>query len=301
MTNKELYIIGNGFDIHHGIQSNYAMFKDYLRENDRTVYNLIDEYLPVEEKWSDLEECLAHIDIDNIIDYASQFLMSYGAEDWSDAYHHDYQYEIYEIIKGLSSTLLEDFTEWIKQLEIPSRCKILDKVINLPKNGIYLTFNYTNTLQRIYDIPKESILFIHGEAESNDNLILGHAWNPILIPKIGDMLDPESIDTRVMEGNTILNKYFGDTFKDSKKIISEKIDFFKNLEDVSVIYVMGHSMSDVDMEYFNAIIDAVDVSNTRWKVSYYGESGLKDRQSKMRDLGIDESLVEYYELEKMRI
>jgi len=301
MTNKELYIIGNGFDIHHGIQSGYANFKDYLRKNDSIIYNLVDDYLPVDESWSDLEECLAQIDMESIMDYASRVIVSYSAEDWSDAYHHNYQNEINEIVEGLSSTLLKYFTYWIKQLEIPSRDKVFEKLINLSKNGIYLTFNYTNTLQRIYDIPKKNILFIHGEAESDDNLILGHGWNPISIPEVGDMVDTESIDTRVIEGYTILNDYFGKTFKDSQKIISEKIDFFDSLKDVLVIYVMGHSISDVDSEYFKAIINAVDISKTRWQVSYYGESGLKERQSAMIDLGINESLVEYYELGKMQI
>lgn len=119
LIKKNLYIIGNGFDLYHEIHSKYSDFKQYLFLNDRIIHDLVEEFIPIEKEWSDLEAALAQIDVNSIVDNASQFLVSYGADDWSDAYHHDYQYEIDKIIKGLSIELKSRFTAWVKQLKIP--------------------------------------------------------------------------------------------------------------------------------------------------------------------------------------
>lgn len=41
---KHLYIIGNGFDLHHGIPSGYHSYRQWLEENHPGVLYLIDEY-----------------------------------------------------------------------------------------------------------------------------------------------------------------------------------------------------------------------------------------------------------------
>ena len=42
---KHLYIIGNGFDLHHHIPSNYSDFKEWLKENDIDTLCKIEEIL----------------------------------------------------------------------------------------------------------------------------------------------------------------------------------------------------------------------------------------------------------------
>jgi len=157
LSTNQLYIIGNGFDIFHGVCSRYSDFKHYLSSKDSSLYDLVEEFIPVEENWSDLEEVLAHIDVDNIVDVASQFLVSYGTEDWSDAYHHDYQYEVNRIVEGLSGELKSRFSEWVKQLYIPNLADISTQPLNLSKTAKFLTFNYTSSLSSIYGIPRTNI------------------------------------------------------------------------------------------------------------------------------------------------
>ena len=68
----KLYVIGNGFDLHHGIQSSYFNFKDFLEENDPDVYNVVDTYFGnVKDFWWDFEKNLALLDEDQILDHAS--------------------------------------------------------------------------------------------------------------------------------------------------------------------------------------------------------------------------------------
>lgn len=120
MNNKQLYIIGNGFDIFHGVNSRYSDFKNYVEDNDNKLFEALDEYFNSDELWSEFEDTLAYIDTDKIVDDASNYLVSYNVEDWSEAYHHDYQYEVQRAIDVITITLRKLFTTWILSLEIPS-------------------------------------------------------------------------------------------------------------------------------------------------------------------------------------
>jgi len=296
MSQDNLYIIGNGFDIYHGISSRYSNFKEYLSDIDRSLHDLIEEFIPTQEDWSDLEAALASIDVDNVVDNASQSLVAYSAEDWSDAYHHDYQYEVNRIIEGLSVSLKERFSEWVSQLKVPTLGDLTVHPLRLSVTSYYLNFNYTPSLREIYSVPKSNILYIHGEAQEDEELVLGHAWNPVEIPSLNDVSDPESMDTRVMEGNEIINDYFGQTFKNSEKIISDNSAFFRCLAEISKITVLGHSLSLVDEAYFREIIRNINVDRIQWVVTYYREEEKNNYKVALSRIGISENAIAFHKM-----
>ena len=176
MAAKTLYVIGNGFDLYHGILSSYGNFKEFVRVNDNEVFEWVENYIPAGEYWSELESSLANPDTDNIVDELVQFLGSYGADDWSDSGHHDFQYEVEWVASGLSSTLQMLFSPRVSSLAIPDITSITVQLRTLAPQTFYLTFNYTNTLSMLYGIDPEKILHIHGGQNDGDELILGHAW-----------------------------------------------------------------------------------------------------------------------------
>ena len=45
----KLYIIGNGFDLHHGMATDYGQFAEYLRRTNSELRDLIDHYFPTDE------------------------------------------------------------------------------------------------------------------------------------------------------------------------------------------------------------------------------------------------------------
>lgn len=74
MVSDRLYIVGNGFDLHHRIASRYGHFAAFLAQADRTVYRLVQDYFSADEAfWADFEQRLADFDADQAIDYAMQF------------------------------------------------------------------------------------------------------------------------------------------------------------------------------------------------------------------------------------
>jgi hypothetical protein len=54
-----LIIIGNGFDLYHGIKSSYYNFKEYLYNNSHINFLIsIEKYIPSDELWSNFEQAL---------------------------------------------------------------------------------------------------------------------------------------------------------------------------------------------------------------------------------------------------
>lgn len=284
---QKLYIIGNGFDMWHGIQSGYGDFKEYVHERDRPLFQSVENYLPAGDDWSSLESALADVDVDNIIDNAGQFMMSYADEDWSDSGHHDFQYEVQQVVERLSSKLVARFGEWIRTLEIPSPDTAKKKLKHLDSGAAFLTFNYTSTLQDLYAVPGEHVLHIHGEACVNeDELVLGHAWNPEKRTSLNKRVDIEEIDTRLMEANSILDGYFSRTFKPSEELIEQHREFFDQLDTVQTVYVLGHSLSDVDMAYLKALLRIPAVAAAEWHIACRTEDDLEEKRDRLVKIGI---------------
>jgi hypothetical protein len=115
--------------------------------------------------------------------------------------------------------------------------------------------------------------------------VLGHGWNPIDIPDLNDQLDRESADSRIIEGYELLNDYFKDTFKPTEKIIEANIDKFEKLSEVRDVYVLGHSMADVDMPYFEKIMASV-LRKAAWRVSYFGDDERESHATQLKGLNV---------------
>jgi Bacteriophage abortive infection AbiH len=220
------------------------------------------------------------------------FLVSYGAEDWSDANHHDYQFEIQQIVEAVSSKLKAAFVEWIRQLPIPLPAAIADRRLRIDPSATFLNFNYTKSLEQLYGIASGSNVQIHGDTTSTpEALILGHGWGPSERKSLNDAIDHEAADTRVLEGNQIIDQYFEATFKPTTTVIARHQPFFSSLDSVTEIITIGHSLGDVDLPYFREIVRHIDVAKVTWKVCYHGSAlGV---QQQMAKLGIDPGKIEF--------
>ena len=122
---KHLYIIGNGFDLHHDINSSYRNFRDWLYDNEPSVIQDIEEAYGCcdDEWWCGFENQLGSLDI---LEYASAVasenvpdLMS----DHCDRMWNDAQIEVEQNLDGLYRNLRSCFRDWILQLNSPREDK----------------------------------------------------------------------------------------------------------------------------------------------------------------------------------
>ena len=57
------------------------------------------------------------------------------------------------------------------------------------------------------------------------------------------------------------------------EIIDRNLEFFKSLRELQEITVLGHSLGDVDLPYFRAILDhVVAPEDLKWKFSYHTDA-----------------------------
>jgi hypothetical protein len=288
---RQLFIIGNGFDLAHGIPSKYSDFGRYLEIVDPKISALIGKFLSVDDDfWNYFEERLGSFDSDSVIDYAENYLPSYGADDWSDDGHHAFEYEIEQIVEGLSKQLRSRFAEWVRRLVMPPP-GTFSPVRCIDPDAQFLSFNYTPTLQFLYGVPDLNVTHIHGRSvDENSKIVLGHGWERHGIDLLAAQIN-EDTDVRVGGGYRLIDDYFSETFKPTDKIIEQHRTFFDTLDGVSEIVVLGHSLSEVDASYIFEILDHINPLTTRWTISYYMDS-TKERRNFSR-FDITPNLVQF--------
>lgn len=260
-----LYVIGNGFDRAHGIPSSYSAFGTYVKIKDRDTFRKVEEFLFGDDNdvWANFEANLANLDVDGLADHASMFLGSYADEDFRASAYHDYQWAVEDVVSALSTKLHAFFVEWLVDLSIPDWGNL-----NVDRTARFLNFNYTPTLQRAYRVPETQVLHIHGRiAGPRTDIILGHGMN---LPAPRSRHPDDEVDFRIEEGERIMRRYFKDTAKPTAQVLRQHANFFDALTGISEVWVMGHSLGDVDVPYFQEIVRRV-LPDARWKVSYYGD------------------------------
>lgn len=255
----DIVIIGNGFDKAHGLKTSYNDFKRFLEAKYPICVHQIEECINVEKDklWNDLEDSLAEIDYDCGSDLA--LLVSYSSKDWQDRYNHDFQHEISEKL-SFTKNLAKYAKEWINSIEINCN-KILTSFITTHKR--YLSFNYTDTLEVLYNVPEENIFYIHGKAKRDKSIILGH--NAKCYPC--DLINPED-DIRIEEGNIILSNAQKSLKKPSERIVNTNKRYFESLTNIKNVYILGHSLSEIDDIYFTNLAKYIP-QNSKWFISYY--------------------------------
>lgn len=88
------------------------------------------------------------------------------------------------------------FGQWIRQLPIPSCQRSPNRLTKLDSQALFFTFNYTSTLRRVYGVGTDCVLHIHGSAEARDDeMILGHAWEPESHASLSGSADIADMDT----------------------------------------------------------------------------------------------------------
>lgn len=283
MKHTELAIVGNGFDMALKLPSSFGAFEAYVAAHDRDVHEAIEDYLHVNGDWRDLEEAFAWFDGPSAMDEAAEQLVGYGADDWSDSYHHAPQQAAQDIAKALTKGIRRHLAEWARTLDATRVPGLV--TMPLSQEIPYLQFNYTSTLQRVFHVPDANVLHIHGQAARGDELVLGHARPPAGAKTLSTPHDHEDADVRMREAAQILDDVLDATSKRSPDVIAANASFFAGLSGVGHVIVLGHSLAEVDHPYFEEVRRHVR-PDALWRVSCYSD-GDRVRAEKLRQvLGI---------------
>ena len=170
------------------------------------------------------------------------------------------------------------------------------------KESYFISFNYTDTLESVYSIPSSQVLHIHGRLFDGDELVWGneeskveeeHVNLSIPCSELIDRDEPTDCDSgdyrcylgyqRQCEAAREGANSVGEAGRDASKLLKDVCSgFIKRLNlaeldcflsaipgDIDGIIVLGHSLGNVDLPYFERIADFTG-SQAPWSFSYYG-------------------------------
>lgn len=291
---SNLVIIGNGFDLYHHMKTRYVDYREYLMNTDnKDIIGIFERdlendtgYDQVSFLWGRLEELICILPYEQ----AYSLLLNHEDDHWSDSYHHAFQDEVKRMAEYWPG-LKDNLSSWIRTIEYTIPYENLRRIINLKAN--FISFNYTNTLEKLYGIDKDDICYIHGDASQGDNLILGHR-NDTYYPEWDD--NNPDVDVRLRNAGAFMDQFRRETYKPIEEIISSNTKFREFIENYRYgdIYMIGLSYNDTDKPYITEICEK---QKSRWHFFYYSKDDYKAIPEYARDVGVsDYSILSYDEV-----
>ena len=303
-----LIVLGNGFDLMHGVKSSYYSFRDSMgKHND--LRRTLEEYLDVDDVWWSFEYALSRIDVKRMANSAAVKT----SLDFFDGFHPEESAAGYfAAIDGaadpmyiICSELPRSFRRWVNSLKWGTDNLPLKKMIHQP---YVLCFNYTEFIESEYGVSHDKVCYIHGcRQNKNQPLILGH-----LEGDSDDMYNFED-DYSLGQKNPLVQlaqenivekiTYYDQSLtKHCDEIISRNGEFFDKLENIENIIIIGHSLADVDRDYFREIVrNNIDCQKLNWFFGCYGIGDLRQISSFIEDLKIPKENIYIFRTDSLNI
>lgn len=312
---SRLFILGNGFDIAHGFQTRYTDFKSWIESQIVTAkYERPWPYIPIynedsdnqsarndlmkllihmferlnksgsEYDWYNFEEALYYLDVEIYHDAATEDIITE-----EDGITQDY-------VMGLSIRNADNlygainhipilFSEWITSVnvlncQIPFGTNIILSNGQLCEDDLFITFNYTETLEQNYCVPARQILHVHGFRNDGSALIVGYGNSQereIKLSTFGG--DYKYARKRLYAAMELLKK-------DTSSIIQKNQEFWKKIKEANIqeVYSYGFSYSPVDLPYIKKICSLIEpTQNVCWWVNSYNKSNEDKYKKRIKD------------------
>lgn len=215
---SNLFVIGNGFDVAHGLPTRYINFKEYLYNkigfdepfdpNKQTVIRkmpVLPNNEPVKIDFLDEEMRFIYWLIEDTAQTNGDlkwntFESLLGILEYEKVYEKYRNKECFMVrLSEALKTLKRLMFEWISTVDILEKTKPnkpFSYIIN-PDTDLAVNFNYTETLETVYGMDHENICYIHGQRETNTEKRLKNG-----LSSFGKNKSPLTVgyDSRILEG-----------------------------------------------------------------------------------------------------
>lgn len=260
-----LFIIGNGFDLAHELSTNIEKDFKPIAESIGQISHFWDMYQTNELSiWSDFENCLAHPDFNSLEEIFHGYEPDYQSEHESDRNSIITQVD-------LNGKLFYSLNEFASNAECALNSKNANEKYQLQfqQKDLFINFNYTHTLEKLYCFDKKQVLHIHGEV-GKGNLIFGYPegmYEPAKYfydPKqkgngsFSEVEIQDFLENMKSSGNmdfysiSAYQQLIEKTKSFKKKYQLEMFQDFINNMEITEIHVIGHSCK-IDFPYFSCL------------------------------------------------
>lgn len=291
---KNLFIIGNGFDLWQGLPSSYDDFKEYYRNNIQSIVkkmhvktskdkdgNLI---TPVEMVFGDIMRPSPLPD---------EFFWNFEAETASlddQALIGHFKktnrglYQLQKTVEGAQRILQKAFSDFFNSIEIDKR----KSEYRFDDSCFFINFNYTDTLEKRFNCDEFNDYHIHGEASDPESIIFGHSTHPETgFKELMEQRFFHSLSggkSKRLQGLYLVEEALYETDKHIQDNIDDLCEYMAlagiHIEDFTDIYVLGHSFAETDYEYIDFFVKATQADcdfnelSAMWKAINMGLSDL---------------------------
>ncbi len=309
---NNLFIIGNGFDLAHGMETSYAHFQNYLRKtypkadgkkllipagtmmpdgdityDDVDVVSflmyIISSAEPNGDMWSDLEESLGRLDFGDCFDTLSPIYDKEGdLDDWKNMYSRQ---DLARNIEYVCLMITDYFRKWIHTIRIDHKITSKMDFASLIDSDCdyFLNFNYTETLEVIYKV--KNVCHIHGKQRGK--LIFGHGNRTDYYEE--NMSRFTGAEDSLQDIHNALQKNTYETIKDHAEFFDEITKCVKD------IYSFGFSFSAVDQIYIKKICESLDTCDATWYLNDFDVDDTREKFKKIiRDCGFKGQVITYH-------
>ena len=281
-----LFIIGNGFDIGNGMRTGYHQFYHFLKNNHEEFFHSVAALFladfETDRLWCEFEECLSA--------FTPEFFIDNELTPQKTA----------ETVLDFQELLLQYFKEWISSVSL----SINKGTSSFISNSFFINFNYTDTLEKLYKVPCDKIVHIHGKvSDPKSRLIVGHSSKATIdeMCESYGIVNDGQLECTEEELNylTATEMMLFTLRKPTEEVIKQKLTAI-DFQPVTEIVVLGHSLGIVDWSYFKYIKEHLS-QPIHWSFSAYSERDREQihtfiKEFKILDFSIDslQSLISKY-------
>ncbi len=301
---KHLFVIGNGFDRAHGLCTSYEDFREFLCEEYNVdkeacevmpdlpevmtgpkgdfifdieeaaafLVGLISAAEPEGARWSDLEASLGRLDYAEVFDFLPEILDEDGdLDDWKTAYNNE---DLGLALQIIVPDIKKFFSKWIDRIQVDKVKPKRDFKGFIDEEDLFLTFNYTETLERAYGVDPGRICHIHGK--QGQEIFFGHGRNEDYTDEyMGQYIGAEDALSAL---DSLLRK-------DTRRAFKAHQGFFQRVGNgIDAVYSIGFSFGDMDLFYVKEICRRLP-DQAVWYLYDYDKDKLPGYQQKIRECG----------------
>ena len=277
MTGK-LYIIGNGFDLHHGLKTSYADFRDNYAKKSFYLWNLLSdiygESIYDDMWWSDFEKMLGVVDYHHLMNSRNGTPLGFM--------------KTRNLLKGSLPPL---FGSWIKKIG----CNVEpDNSLEIEADSMFFSFNYTLLLEKVYGAKEDNVWHIHNSVKRPDDIIVGHDSDyRDLFVRMNNFKVKFSEELFRMDFAQMINNEVANGAKKVKeRIVRNEERFYNQYSSIKHYVVMGFSLNDIDLPYIEKMVEVnKSISDADWTLYCYKDGEYERMTTQLLNIGVSSNNI----------
>ncbi len=280
--NDTLYIIGNGFDLNHGLRTSYInFFQDYINSKAQRIKNDLEVLYGTEMHeeiwWSLFEHQLGQVNFEHLVQSSTKRVTSILQSNVKDLLH---------------TNLPLFFGDWINCINKKIKSLKLNKRADVKHDAYFFTFNYTTLLEDLYQVPEDNIIHIHNSIRDFNRgvpIIVGHRASWEQLNDYAEKYRSKDIDSLYIDDvNTVISQNTKNIVK-QLEIYGEKIAQYT---DIKHYIIMGFSLNEIDKPYMEEIIKVNrNIDAADWRFYYHKDEEKSLFMERLLNLGVKQENI----------